>query len=1143
MERDANRSSKRDGAEVPSHVNVAALQELRQQLEPLLHISPSAIVITDLESKVVAWNPAAEELFGYTADEATGRYLDDLVARTEELHEAASAFSRRALDRHEIRTLTRRTRKDGTLVDVELRAAPLVAGGAHIGTFGIYHDVTELHRQKRFYEALVDVSPAAVVAIDPQDRVTLWNPAAERLFGYSAGEASGRNVDDLVATVPEVREEAERLNRTVEQAQIRVITRRTRKDGTLVDVELLGAPVMIGDELVGRYAIYLDISELQRRKQYYEALLELSPTAITTVDPNDVVTSWNPAAERLFGYTAEEAIGRNIDSLVASREDIRDEAVAISDDIAGRQVRLTTRRTRKDGTLVDVDVAAAPIFVGGALIGKYALYHDISELQRQRRYYESLLETSPTAIMTVDLDATVTSWNPAAEQLLGYSREEAIGRNIDDLVANNEEIRDEAIGVSERARRGGRVHLVTRRTRKDGSLVDVDVVAAPVVIGGTTVGYYAMYSDISEIQRQRQYYQSVLELSPVAIVIVDEDFNITSWNPGAEQLFGYTADEAMGRFIDDLVANSPELRDEAAAYNEGGYRGDEVRAIARRTRKDGSLVDVELVAAPVFVGGERVGHSVIYHDVSEIQRQRRYYEALVEVSPVAVVLVDNQNVVTSWNPAAERLFGYAADEAVGRFILDLVAGDPTVREDAEEYSRKVLEGVPVHGITRRSRKDGSVIDVEVLGAPVFIGGQRVGHYVLYHDISEIQRQRQYYERLVEASPVAVVLVDVDGKTVNSWNPAAERLFGYTPEEAIGRNIEDLVTSGEDMRAEAAGYGRTLREDQSIHAVTTRTRKDGSPVNVEVLGVPVVLGGRRVGDYVLYHDIGELQRARLEAEAATRAKSAFLATMSHEIRTPLNAVIGMTGLLLDTELTSEQRGFGEVIRTSGDALLAVINEILDFSKIEAGRLDLERRPFRLRECVESALELVATAAADKSLDLAYVIDPQTPAAIVGDIARLRQILLNLMNNAVKFTERGEVVLRVDATHRGPASGGERRFEIHFAVRDTGIGIPEDRMDRLFDAFTQVDASTTRRYGGTGLGLAIVGKILEEHGGKLELFDAPDVAKGGRGAWMRLRFAAAEVASSESTESEGTQDHSKAAGAGAAEPRMRLVAGER
>jgi PAS domain S-box-containing protein len=344
--------------------------------------------------------------------------------------------------------------------------------------------------------------------------------------------------------------------------------------------------------------------------------------------------------------------------------------------------------------------------------------------------------------------------------------------------------------------------------------------------------------------------------------------------------------------------------------------------------------------------------------------------------------------------------------------------------------------------------------------------------------SEVERQRQYLESLVAISPAAVVVMDPDER-VTDWNPAAAELFGYAAEEALGRPIDDLVFGpnergeGRETIQEAISAGRAAR-------ITRRLRKDGTPVDVELMLVPLTVDGSHVGFLGIYHDVTELQRARQEAEAATQAKSAFLATMSHEIRTPMNAVIGMTDLLLDTELSGEQREFAEVVRSSGDALLRVIDDILDYSKIEAGKLDLEREPFSVRECVEGALEIVAPRAWEKGIELGCLIDEDTPAGIVGDAGRLRQVLLNLLSNAIKFSEAGEVFVLVGVQPIRP-----RSYRLELSVRDTGIGIAPDRMDRLFESFSQVDASTTRRFGGTGLGLAISKRLVELMGGTISV----------------------------------------------------------
>ncbi len=346
---------------------------------------------------------------------------------------------------------------------------------------------------------------------------------------------------------------------------------------------------------------------------------------------------------------------------------------------------------------------------------------------------------------------------------------------------------------------------------------------------------------------------------------------------------------------------------------------------------------------------------------------------------------------------------------------------------------------------------------------------------------EALRQKQYFQALIENSPTAVVMLDNDEKILDC-NSAFEELYGYTCAEIVGEDIDVLITT-QETKAEAAALTQQVMTER-VHRITKRRRKDGSLVDVELFGVPVFVEGERAGALAIYHDISVLIRAKLMAEEANRAKSEFLANMSHEIRTPMNGVIGMLDLVLDTPLDDEQRDYVAVALQSAEALLTLLNDILDYSKIEAKKLELEIIDFNLRNTVEGVAYTLAKRAEEKELELASLVHPDVPTNLCGDPGRLRQVLVNLTGNAIKFTQAGEVIIRAE-----PLSETDTHVTIRFSVQDTGIGIPADRVDAIFERFIQADGSTTRRFGGTGLGLAISRQLVEAMGGELKVESEP------------------------------------------------------
>ncbi len=615
---------------------------------------------------------------------------------------------------------------------------------------------------------------------------------------------------------------------------------------------------------------------------------------------------------------------------------------------------------------------------------------------------------------------------------------------------------------------------------------------APVLFGFIG-GLIGSQRDLLEVMKQsKMEWELIFNSIPDPFLLTDEQGRILRCNRALVTPLHASLDQVIGRTTGEIFeATSMPLDETIPSY----------RWLGR---------EYEISSFLLHGDGQDKKKITVMHDITDrkqaqttLEQTKTMFRALLDLLPDAVVVIDPTDPDNAWpildcNEAACQMNGYLREELVGQSvdILNVTKGTPAERMDYIDQLRRAgtltLE-------TFHRHRNGTIFPVEVSTTLLMIEGREriVG---IDRDITgrkrieaEILRQKKYFEAVVNNSPVAIVVLD-QNERILSTNHAFESLFQFTGSEILGAHLDELITTPDTLQ-EAAQYTRQVME-KAVHGIGKRYRKDGSSVDVELFGVPVFVEQERVGALALYHDISDLMRAQQEAEEANRAKSEFLANMSHEIRTPMNGVIGMLELALDTALTPEQQDYLQTSLHSAEALLVLINDILDFSKIEAGRLELDSINFDLRTAMEDVAYALAKRAEEKGLELVCLVHPNLSSDLSGDPARLRQVLVNLVGNAIKFTHHGEIIIRAE-----PVDENEKTVDIYFSVQDTGIGIPVERQSAIFERFTQADGSTTRKYGGTGLGLTISRQLVEAMGGNIGVHSTP-----GEGStfWFKIRF---------------------------------------
>ena len=705
------------------------------------------------------------------------------------------------------------------------------------------------------------------------------------------------------------------------------------------------------------------------------------------------------------------------------------------------------------------------------------------------------------------------------------------------------EARAELLGLAAQLRRS------CRRSAFRAAHKARETQALQSLLAQTTADFEARTAQLeaarAEVERNERLMRTIIDTIPDLIFVKDAEGRGVLRNLANARAFGADDAESLVGLTEDEAYADAEL---AARY----------AADDRRVIETG--VPMVAKVEPIVIDGEQrwlsttkvplrdpdgrvVGLVGTAHDITEARRVEAELRAardaaqanehllrtIVDAIPDLLFVLDLDGRAVLLNEASAAALGQPdTSAAVGKTAADVFPA-PLAAALSDTDQRVMRTGRPVLDVEDAVGRGDAARHFRSSKVPLRgADGTVRGIVAIARDVTEQKRaerelrtSRERMRAVLDAAPGVIAMLDEHDRIIDI-NPPVESMLGFSREALVGERLSDHLVPArfrEEHRAklrrfaQGGGTGSMLRrlELPVLDA-------DGREVPTEITFRPVEADGERP-IFAMHIRDARLQKAaeaaliegKEAAEAATRAKSEFLANMSHEIRTPMNGVIGMTSLLADTALDGEQAEFVDTIRTSGEALLTIINDILDFSKIEAGMLDIEAAPLDVRACVESALDLVAQAAAHKGVELAYAVDDGVPARVLGDATRLRQVLVNLLSNAVKFTHEGSVCVRVAAAPPGAAPPA--RCTLRFAVEDTGVGLAPDLRDHVFGAFTQADASTTRRYGGTGLGLAICRRLTAMMGGEIGVESeegvgstfwftvAAEVAPGARGVFQK------------------------------------------
>jgi PAS domain S-box-containing protein len=1119
----------------------------------LVHIvlkTGNIVLVTDPEGRTTWVNPAFHEFTGYGDDDILGRWPGELLYGPGTDPATVAEIAEAMRERRSVSVEVLNYRKSGEPYWVTLSIDPLGEPDRPEGFIALAVDITErkqlalrLEESERRTRTMLESLTEVVFERDQEGCWLYLNPAWEELTGYSVAESIGRSVLDFLhpADVPKKRAMLETLRRGG-PARVRERVRYVRKDGEIRWVDVLSA--VHHDERGGivAHGTLKDVTEtvqtlrdLKGERDFSEAVLQTAGSLVLVLDAKARVIRFNRACEEASGYRFDQIAGREVYALLPEGERPKMRDVLARMRAGESPLRFESRWRHRDGTERLIEWSnTALVDDGGAVLHVIGVGQDVTAqraveaaLRESQERYELCVNGQNDGIWDYTVADGVAFYSPRWFEMLGYTPGELPNR-IDlfrELVHPDDlPVVEEAMHAYIRRRRAS-YELEVRLRQKDGSYRWVLTRGAGRFDAqGRLVRMAGSHSDI----HARKEAEAALRESEARLAEVQSLARLGSWRIDLENDRVHWSREMFLIHGMDPTGPPPTIDELNAAFHPGDYEvvmatssvalaeNRPYSATFRIVRPNGEIRYLETVGRGVRDGaGRLIGKVGSAQDVTERthaeQALQRTQDLLIESQRVAKLGSWEVDVSTGRIAYSEQTLEVLGRETTvtSEPTLDAfwASADPADRRRMMRYYRwAVMDAREVDYDMPVRRADGKRAVLRVLAKPVVGPDGKVERLVgCIQDVTEqreaarlIATQKAFLRQVIDTNPNLIFVKDAEGRFVLA-NEAVAEVYGTTAERLLGKRdadfnshadeVEQFVTADQavlDLGNDHLMYEEAITDAKGeTHWLQTVKRPIVSPETGEtqVLGICTDVTERIRGQH-------QLEAAREAALESSRLKSEFLANMSHEIRTPMNGVLGMADLLLDTDLRPEQAELARTIRDCGKNLLAILNDILDFSKVEAGKMSLELTKVDVAEVVEDVATLFAPRAEEKGLRFFLTMDWSRSWFMRSDPVRLRQILTNLIGNALKFTDRGEVELRL-----GPSE--DRGLRI--SVRDTGVGIAPDRQAAIFDSFVQADGSTTRRFGGTGLGLTIAKQLTELLNGRIGVESSPG---GGSVFWIEF-----------------------------------------